>query len=103
MTNLPRHLDPQTLKSMVTPAMLLAMKSPEQGAATTVWAAVGKQWEGKGGKFLEDCSVSEPFVADDPRHEGWGPMAPGYAPHVYDQQAAQQLWEVSLKLVGLQV
>ncbi len=85
MTNLPRHLDPQTLKSMVTPGMLLAMKSPEQGAATTIWAAVGKQWEGKGGKFLEDCSVSEPFVADDPRHEGWGPMTPGYAPYVYDQ------------------
>jgi len=46
--------------------------------------------------------VSEPFVADDPRHEGWGPMTPGYAPYVYDQQAAQQLWDVSLKLVGLQ-
>ncbi len=92
----------QTLKSMVTPAMLLAMKGSEQGAATTVWAAVGKQWEGKGGKLLEDCSVREPFAADDPRHEGWGPMAPGYAPYVYDQQAAQQLWDVSLKLVGLQ-
>ena len=77
MTNLPRH---QTLKSVVTPAMLSAKKSPEQGAATTIWAAVGKQWEGKGGKFLEDCSVSEHFVADDPRHEGWGPMAQGMHP-----------------------
>jgi hypothetical protein len=43
MTNLPRHLDSRTLESMVIPAMLLAMKSPEQGAATTVWAAVGKR------------------------------------------------------------
>lgn len=28
------------------------MKSPEQGAATTVLAAVGKEWEGVGGKYL---------------------------------------------------
>lgn len=32
------------------------MKSTEQGAATTVWAAVGKEWENKGGRYLNDCA-----------------------------------------------
>ena len=61
MTALGKHLDPAEAKSLMTPEVLAAMKSPEQGAATTVWAAVGRQWEGVGGKYLEDCSVSQPF------------------------------------------
>lgn len=34
-------------------------KNISQGAATSVWAAVGKDLEGKGGKYLEDAKVSE--------------------------------------------
>jgi hypothetical protein len=37
------------------------MKSVEHGAATSVWAAVGKAWEHKGGKYLVDCAVAEPY------------------------------------------
>lgn len=73
----------------------MAVKTPEQGAATTVWAAIGKQWEGCGGKYLEDCSVSEPVQAGV-----ISPIAPGYAPHAYDVEAAKQLWDLSAKLVG---
>lgn len=96
-TNLARHLTPEMVQGMMMPGMEKALKSPEQGAATTVWAAIGKQWEGQGGKYLEDCSVSEPF---QPR-EGI-PLTPGYAPHAYDEAAAKQLWDVSVQLVGLQ-
>ncbi|KAL6411027.1 alcohol dehydrogenase [Ilyonectria robusta] len=70
------------------------MKSPEQGAATTVWAAIGKQWEGKGGKYLADCAVAEPAKDGDP------PFGPGYAKHAYDPESEGRLWEDSLKLVG---
>ena len=70
------------------------MKSPAQGAATSVYAAISKDWEGKGGKYLEDCAESEPV-------KGAHPTSPGYAPHAYDAEAAEKLWEVSLKLVGL--
>ena len=49
LTQLARHLDPALVKGMVTPEMELQLKSPEQGAATTVWAAVSKTWEGTGG------------------------------------------------------
>lgn len=80
---------------MMTPGAKLVIKSPEQGAATTVWAAVGKQWEGRGGKFLEDCQVSEPFG-----ETRLGPLDPGHAPHAYDGEAARKLWDVSVKLVG---
>ena len=34
------------------------VKSKEQGAAMSVWAAVGREVEGKGGVYLEDCGVS---------------------------------------------
>ena len=92
-TALGRFLDPAVFKTMITPDMQLLMKSPEQGAATTVWAAVGKEWEGRGGKFLEDCSISEPFQGS--------PMglAPGYAPYAYDEEAAKKLWKLSLDIV----
>ncbi|KAH7166459.1 hypothetical protein EDB81DRAFT_866228 [Dactylonectria macrodidyma] len=71
-----------------------SLKSPEQGAATTVWAAIGKQWEGNGGKYLADCAESEPLKDDDP------PFSPGYAKHAYDPESESRLWEDSLKLVG---
>ncbi|KAL3135392.1 hypothetical protein ABBQ32_007576 [Trebouxia sp. C0010 RCD-2024] len=96
MTNLTRHLDAADIQGLVSiPGMDRAIKTPEQGAATTVWAAIGKQWKGCGGKYLEDCSVNEPFQAG-----ATSPYAPGYAPHTYDLEEAKQLWELSSKLVG---
>ena len=55
-TNLPRHIGTAAVEDMMTPAMHLKMKSPEQGAATMVWAAIGRQCERQGGKYLENCS-----------------------------------------------
>ena len=72
------------------------MKSPEQGAATTVWAAISKDWESKGGVYLEDCDVSPPLQAGDV-----SPLAKGYNPWAYDEAAAKQLWDISNNLVGL--
>jgi NAD(P)-dependent dehydrogenase (short-subunit alcohol dehydrogenase family) len=95
-TSLQRYLRSDFLKSWSTPELERKMKSPEQGAATTVWAAIGGEWEGKGGKYLEDCSVSEP-VSDD-EYSG---RDPGYVPHAYDEDVAIKLWSLSLRLVGL--
>ena len=71
-------------------------KSTEQGAATTVWAAISRELEGRGGLYLEDCSVGQPYDETDTT---WG--APGYAAYAYDEAAATRLWDLSLKLVGL--
>ena len=81
----------------MTDDMKRVLKDPEQGAATTVWAAVGQDWKAKGGKYLENCQVSEPA----PHLEGLSPSLPGYAPHIYDQDAARKLWKVSNQVVGL--
>ena len=74
----------------------LVVKTLQQGAATTVWAAISKDWEGKGGKYLEDCSVSVP--QDDEMQS----MFRGHAAHTYDAAAAERLWNVSLQLTGVQ-
>lgn len=68
-----------------------SLKSPAQGAATAVWAAVGKELEGRGGLYLQDC-------AEAPR---FGPLHPrGVMPYAIDAQRAELLWEVSAQEVG---
>ncbi len=90
------RLTPATLlAAQVTPPEIMTrMKSAEQGAATTVWAAVAKELEGDGGRFLEDCQESEPWDGNPTA------LAPGYAPHAYDREAAARLWEESLATIG---
>ncbi|KAE8142970.1 hypothetical protein BDV38DRAFT_234330 [Aspergillus pseudotamarii] len=76
-------------------AIASVWKTSEHGAATTVWAAVAKELEGKGGKYLEDCQIA---VKYDPNT---GTVGKGYAPWVYDEAKQAQLWEMSLNLAGL--
>jgi NAD(P)-dependent dehydrogenase (short-subunit alcohol dehydrogenase family) len=95
-TALQRHMPQQMIDSMSTPQFKMLMKSPEQGAATTVWAAVSKELEGKGGKYLENCSIAGPRPEGEPK-----PSDPGYAPHAYDEDNARELWTVSLKMIGI--
>lgn len=78
------------------PGMLEMLKSAQQGAATTVWAAVAKVWEGTGGKYLEDCQISAPL------DENSSFISPGHATWVYNEEKAEKLWEISNKLVGIE-
>ena len=72
-----------------------SLKDIGQGAATTVLAAVGKDYEGVGGMYMEDCGIATP-LPDDP------PMgSPGYKPWAYDPEGEKQLWIDSLRMVGL--
>jgi len=64
-------------------------KSMEQGAATQVWAAVAKHWNGKGGRYLADLGEAEPWQD----HFWLG--ANGYAPHAYNEEAEERLWKIS--------
>jgi NAD(P)-dependent dehydrogenase (short-subunit alcohol dehydrogenase family) len=75
-------------------------KSAEQGAATTVWAAVGKALEGKGGLYLEDLAVAH--EVDAPKEEWAQWWVPGYAPWAYDEAAEERLWKESARLVGVE-
>lgn len=75
---------------------LRLMQNTAQGASTTVWAAVSRELEARGGKYLERCQISQPA------REGHKPTDPGHAPYAYDLEAANRLYDVSLKLVGLE-
>lgn len=75
-------------------AFAMGMKNEEQGAATTVLAAVGKEWEGVGGKYLEDCREIEETGKAEYGAFGW-------MSHAFDEKLEKQLWIDSLKMVGL--
>ncbi|KAH7091248.1 WW domain-containing oxidoreductase [Paraphoma chrysanthemicola] len=93
-TGLTRHMHPDSFKGMEH--LYPTMKSVEQGAATSVWAAVGKAWEHEGGKYLVNCAVADPYVEGDDKF-----TTSGYAPYAYEVESAKRLWNDSLKLVGL--
>ncbi|KAJ4135437.1 hypothetical protein BFJ70_g14956 [Fusarium oxysporum] len=94
-TGLTRHMPPDAFKGMEH--IYPTMKSVEQGAATTVWAAVGEAWKHDGGKYLADCDVAKPSVGGEDKM-----ITPTYAPYAYDVEKAARLWKDSLKLVGLE-
>ena len=80
------------------PSVKAREKSAAQGAATTVYAAVSKDWEGKGGRYLSNCMEMGPFQGK----EGIEVMDEGYAPWAYDQEKQDKLWADSLKMVGIE-
>ena len=94
-TGLARRLTPEQLKKTIQDENLdVHYKTAQQGAATTVWAAVGRDWEGQGGKYLEDCMVAEKEQNLPLGHRGYGA-------HAYDEEQARQLWIASLRMVGM--
>ena len=68
-------------------------KTPEQGAATQVWAATSPQLDGMGGVYLEDCDIAEPTVDGGPRR--------GVAQHAIDPEQAERLWMLSAERTGV--
>jgi NAD(P)-dependent dehydrogenase (short-subunit alcohol dehydrogenase family) len=69
-------------------------KTVEQGAATTIWAAVSPQLQGKGGVYCEDCDIAQLVPADSELNSGVRPWA-------VDKAAAEALWILSEKLTAI--
>jgi hypothetical protein len=90
-TGLQRHDPPGRQLSR---EILQVEESSLQGAATAVWAAVGKVWEGKGAKYLEDIREGQPV--DKPSI-----VSGGYRTFVFDEGATKELWELSCEMVGV--
>ena len=67
-------------------------KTPEQGAATQVWAATSRQLDGMGGVYCQDCDIA-PLVNSA--------VTDGVHVHAVDQTEAESLWKVSAALTGL--
>ncbi|PVH72920.1 short-chain dehydrogenase/reductase-like protein [Cadophora sp. DSE1049] len=95
-TELSRHMTADDLAGAAADQTFAnMMKSAQQGAATTVWAAAAKELEGTGGRYLENCQVSKPY---QPSAGQWGP---GHAPWAYDSEKEAKMWSLSLKLLGM--
>ena len=98
-TELLRYTTPKMLQQMAAQAAKRAdgsqgepptVKTVEQGAATTVWAAFVAPAEAIGGRYCEDCHVAEAAEA------GHG----GVRPYALDPARARALWAKSEEWVG---
>lgn len=77
--------------SQAESAGLFHMKTPAQGAATSVFLATSPLVAGVGGRYFEDCQEAE--VVD--QLQGMT----GVLPHALDPAAARRLWDVSQDLL----
>jgi NAD(P)-dependent dehydrogenase (short-subunit alcohol dehydrogenase family) len=68
-------------------------KTPAQGASTSVWAAIGPELEGAGGLYLENLAQAEAATREN--------RYAGVEPYALDPDAAERLWTVSERLVGV--
>src|ERR1700726_1926075 len=104
-TELARHMDPAQMEQMVKQINEQAAgegKEPFQfktvslGAATSVWAAVVAPAQEVGGRYCENCHVSD-VVADDAR---LGLLDEGVRGYALDPENAKALWKKSEEMVG---
>jgi len=100
MTPLQRHLPREEMieRGWIDEAgnYLVQFKTPEQGAATTVWAATSPQLTGLGGLYLEDCDVAE-LAPEDAE----GLAESGVRRYAVDREQAARLWTLSAQLTGV--
>jgi len=96
MTPLQRHLPIEEQKAMGwiddDGKVRDGFKTPQQGASTSVWAAVGAELDDAGGLYLEDLAEAVPWSPERP----WS----GVMPHALDPEAADRLWALSVETTG---
>jgi NAD(P)-dependent dehydrogenase (short-subunit alcohol dehydrogenase family) len=104
-TELARHMDPAHLEQMVSQINEQAaaegkgsfqFKTVPQGAATSVWAAVVASAGEVGGRYCENCHVSD-VVSDEAR---LGMLDEGVRGYALDPENAKALWKKSEELIG---
>jgi NAD(P)-dependent dehydrogenase (short-subunit alcohol dehydrogenase family) len=94
-TRLQRHMEGEEIAARGWDVALpRGWKTPEQGAATTIWAAVAPELEGTGGKYLDNCAVATAWTQDGELPEG------RYLPYAMDPDHADRLWALSERLAG---
>ena len=95
-TPLQRHLDQEEMVRLgwfdEAGNDLYDWKTPEQGAATQLWAATSSRLAGTGGVYCEDVEVAAPTVPGRPG---------GVSPHAVDPEQARRLWALSAELTGV--
>ncbi|MGO4307903.1 oxidoreductase [Cupriavidus sp. RAF12] len=72
-------------------------KTPQQGAATTVWCATSPKLDGMGGVYCADCEIARALPSDDSTE------LHGVRPRATDPVAAGRLWQLSEQLTGARI
>ncbi|SNS62501.1 NAD(P)-dependent dehydrogenase, short-chain alcohol dehydrogenase family [Sphingomonas laterariae] len=91
-TALGRHVRPEQIADRGWDFSTIAMQTPEQGAATAIWASTAPELAGIGGLYLEECGEAPPWSAERPL---WG-----VKPYSRDPDRAEALWALSERLVA---
>lgn len=93
-TELSRHLTDETTQQLLERrgSRPMTFKDVAAGAATSVWAGVAAGADAVGGRYCEDCGVSE--ITTDPG------SATGVSAYALDADRARALWARSEELVG---
>lgn len=72
-------------------------KTPQQGAATSVWCATSSQLDGMGGVYCQDCEIARALPSDE------SPEMHGVRPRATDPVAAGRLWQLSQQMTGIAI
>jgi NAD(P)-dependent dehydrogenase (short-subunit alcohol dehydrogenase family) len=75
--------NPDFLTKIIRAVIPLIARSPEKGAATSIYLASSPEVQGISGKYFVDCKVTQP------------------APQATDRAVAERLWDVSAEMVHL--
>jgi hypothetical protein len=89
-------IDRLSKESVTTGGQPFKLKTIPQGAATSVWAGVVASAEEIGGRYCENCHVSQIVPDDKPLTVN----SEGVRAYALDPKTADALWRKSEKLVG---
>jgi NAD(P)-dependent dehydrogenase (short-subunit alcohol dehydrogenase family) len=100
-TPLQRHLGEEEMVALgwkaadgsIPPQVQALFKSPEAGAATSVWCATSPKLAGRGGVYCEDCDIAKLAGPESQRWEHVRPWA-------CDDASADRLWSVTESMLG---
>ena len=95
LTNIQQHVSMEERRAMgwykEDGTLIDVIKNVEQGASTSVYAALAPELDNHGGEYLEDCAITKGI---NPEQSYWG-----MAPHAMDMEEAKRLWALSEQMV----
>ncbi|EPZ53108.1 SDR family NAD(P)-dependent oxidoreductase [Alicyclobacillus acidoterrestris] len=98
MTDLVRYMSEDEMNA-ATSDPNAKFKTPEQGAATSVWCATSRQLDGKGGVYCEDVDIARPVPKE--ALDGTIHASSGVFPWAVDPDFAERLWQLSESMTGV--
>ncbi|RYP43624.1 hypothetical protein DL768_009823 [Monosporascus sp. mg162] len=92
--NLQKHCQDEMKAAKADARLAKYLASVEQGCATSVYGAVSRELEGKGGLYLEGACVAGPVPPGSDQIEY------GYGEWAFDREKEEKLWELIRDLAG---